>query len=59
MLKDIKIEKDENTAYDEVIRDIYNIDYEFIKDKKILKLFEEKCAQLMRLLNDDDNEYKD
>ncbi len=53
-IRKIKMEKDENTAYDEVVRDIAIIGDNFIKHKKEYSLFKKKINQLMRLLNDEE-----
>ena len=46
--------KDEDTAYDEVIREIGDFGLANIKDEKAKKLFMQKINQLMRLLNDEE-----
>lgn len=55
-LKDFKMVKDENTAYDEVIEDINALNHGYVKTKGARILITKKLKQLMRLLNDNDNE---
>lgn len=55
-LSDVKMVKDEHTAYDEVIQDINSIGHAFLTEPKVIKRLTEKCKQLMRLLNDDDEQ---
>ena len=53
-MSDEKIENDEDTAYDEVIRDLKGLSHKYIKDEEIRKIFFAKLEQLERLLGDAD-----
>lgn len=60
-LRSLKLVKDEDTAYDEVIRDINGLSHFMLSAGEDLRfeahsLITKKCKQLMRLLNDDDSE---
>lgn len=54
-LKDYKMVADDDTAYDEVIKDINSMGHTFL-EVPAQKLLTAKCKQLMRLLNDSDEE---
>lgn len=54
ILKEVRMVKDEDTAYDEVMRDIGSIGDNFIINKEAKELFKKKVNQVMRIMNDEE-----
>jgi len=53
------IEKDEDTAYDEVISDLKSLTDKYVKNPKAKEIFLTKLNQLLRLIELTENEEED